>query len=104
MDADAKLQQYLLLGKSAKGRSMCELITKATAEPSLFTFGELLDLPTVQEVRDEAAARELGDLPASTVLAHSYCCRVCSAATRGVCCFPGAAGAVLLWHISRIPA
>jgi hypothetical protein len=60
MDAEAKLQQYLLLGKSAKGRSMCELITKATAEPGLFTFGELLDLPTVQEVR--ASARLLGDL------------------------------------------
>lgn len=56
MDADAKLQQFLLLGKSAKGRSMCELITKATAEPGLFTFGELLDLPTVQEVCKEGAA------------------------------------------------
>ncbi|KAF6263762.1 hypothetical protein COO60DRAFT_1488339 [Scenedesmus sp. NREL 46B-D3] len=56
MDAEAKLQQYLLLGKSAKGRSICELITKATAEPSLFTFGELLDLPSVQELQGEFAA------------------------------------------------
>jgi COP9 signalosome complex subunit 7 len=50
MDSDAKLQQYLLLGKSAKGRTLCELILKATAEPGLFSFGELLDLPSVQEV------------------------------------------------------
>ncbi|WIA42053.1 hypothetical protein OEZ86_009341 [Tetradesmus obliquus] len=56
MDTEAKLQQYLLLGKSAKGRSMCELITKATAEPGLFTFGELLDLPNVQELQAEFAA------------------------------------------------
>lgn len=61
MDAEAKLQQYLLLGKSAKGRSICELIAKATAEPGLFTFGELLDLPSVQEVRNEAAGARGGD-------------------------------------------
>ncbi len=52
MDGEAKLQQYLLLGKSAKGRALVELINTATAEPGLFAFGELLALPSVQEVNN----------------------------------------------------
>lgn len=48
----SKIQQFLLLGKSTRGgRAVAELINSATAEPGLFTFGELLDLPAVQEVR-----------------------------------------------------
>lgn len=43
-------QQFLILGKSARGRALCELINRATAEPGIFTFGELLCLPNVQEV------------------------------------------------------
>eukprot|EP00879_Flechtneria_rotunda_P033521 GHRR01037136.1.p1 GENE.GHRR01037136.1~~GHRR01037136.1.p1 ORF type:complete len:168 (+),score=22.75 GHRR01037136.1:171-674(+) len=64
MDGDIKLQQYLLLGKTAKGRSMCELITKATAEPGLFAFGELLDLPNIQELQsgEYAAYKSLLEL------------------------------------------
>lgn len=50
MADDAKIQQYLLLAKSARGRALCELINKATAEPGLFAFGELLDTPAVNEV------------------------------------------------------
>lgn len=43
-------QQFLILGKSARGRALAELINRATAEPGIFTFGELLSLPNVQEV------------------------------------------------------
>lgn len=43
MDANDKLQSFLLLAKGAKGRAICDLIVKATAEPSLYHFGELLD-------------------------------------------------------------
>lgn len=43
-------QQFLILAKSTRGRALCELISKATAEPGIFTFGELLSLPNVQEV------------------------------------------------------
>jgi hypothetical protein len=43
-------QQFLILGKSARGRALAELINRATAEPGIFTFGELLNLPNVQEV------------------------------------------------------
>ena len=43
-------QEFLILGKSAKGRALCELISRATAEPGIHTFGELLCLPNVQDV------------------------------------------------------
>jgi COP9 signalosome complex subunit 7 len=46
----AKKEQFLLLAKNAKGLALVDLITKATAEPGLFTFGEILSLPGVQEV------------------------------------------------------
>eukprot|EP00877_Chromochloris_zofingiensis_P010675 jgi/Chrzof1/5861/Cz16g18140.t1 len=49
MESDTKIQQYVLLGKSARGKSIAELITRALAEPGLFGFGEILDLPSVQE-------------------------------------------------------
>lgn len=48
-------QQFLILGKSARGRALCELINRATAEPGIFTFGELLSLPNVQEMGGEFA-------------------------------------------------
>jgi hypothetical protein len=50
-DSDTKVQQFLLLAKSVRGRALCELINKATAEPGLFAFGELLDMPNIAEVR-----------------------------------------------------
>ena len=49
--ADTAMQQYLLLAKGGKARTISELISKATSDPSLFAFGELLDLPPVKEVR-----------------------------------------------------
>eukprot|EP00775_Hariotina_reticulata_P005275 gene5275-5510_t len=66
MDSEGKLQQYLLLGKSAKGRTLCELILKATAEPGLFSYGELLDLPSVQEL-------QAGEFAAFRLLLELYC-------------------------------
>ncbi|EFN59423.1 hypothetical protein CHLNCDRAFT_137951 [Chlorella variabilis] len=46
----AKVEQFLLLAKSAKGLALVDLITKCTSEPGLFTFGEILSLPGVQEL------------------------------------------------------
>jgi COP9 signalosome complex subunit 7 len=43
--ADAKLQALLLLARSARGAAMADLIARATAEPGLHAFGELLALP-----------------------------------------------------------
>lgn len=49
-DNNAKSEQFTLLAKSARGLALVDLIAKATAEPGLFSFGELLSLPSVQEV------------------------------------------------------
>lgn len=51
MDNGAKVEQFVLLAKNARGLALVDLIGKATAEPGLFTFGEILSLPGVQEVR-----------------------------------------------------
>ena len=45
------LQQFCLLAKSAKGPACASLISQALEHPSVFVFGELLDMPNVQEVR-----------------------------------------------------
>ena len=52
--ADA-LQSFLALAKGARGRAAAAVIGDATAAPGLFAFGELLDVPSVKEVRGSAA-------------------------------------------------
>lgn len=54
MDQDAKIQSYALLAKGLKGRAVVEVITRASSDPAVFGFGELLDLPSVREVRRAA--------------------------------------------------
>ena len=44
------LEQFVLLAKSAKGAAVVALITQALEAPGVFVFGELLDMPNVQEV------------------------------------------------------
>lgn len=51
MDGDAKIQQYVLLAKGVRGRGAADLITKATADPAVFGFGELLDIPSIKELQ-----------------------------------------------------
>lgn len=55
MDGEAKLQSFLLLAKSARGHAVVDLLSKAEAEPGIFAYGELLDMPNVAEVRQPAA-------------------------------------------------
>ena len=50
MDNNGKLEQFLLLGKNARGNGAADLIHKATAEPGVFAFSELTELPGVKEV------------------------------------------------------
>lgn len=50
MDSGSKLEGYLLLAKGARGLALADLIQKVTAEPGIFTFGELLDVSSVKEV------------------------------------------------------
>ena len=52
MEGAAKLEQYLLLAKGARGRAVADLILKVTAEPGVYAFGELLDVPSVKEVSE----------------------------------------------------
>lgn len=44
------LEQFVLLAKSAKGAAVVALITQALEAPGVYVFGELLDMPNVQEV------------------------------------------------------
>ena len=50
MDQAAKLEPFLLLAKNAKGKSAAEVINKATEEPGIYGFGELLDVNGIKEV------------------------------------------------------
>lgn len=53
MEVEAKqcdiLEQFVLLAKSARGRSLVQLIETATSDPNLFAFGELLEAPHIKE-------------------------------------------------------
>lgn len=55
------LEQFCLLAKSTRGRGTAELVSQATAEPGLFAFGELLDVPQIKELQgtEHAHAWEL---------------------------------------------
>eukprot|EP00951_Prasinocladus_malaysianus_P006113 scaffold43318_cov29-Prasinocladus_malaysianus.AAC.1 len=44
-----KIEQYCLLAKGVKGRALLDLIAKATAEPGLFHFGELMDVESIRQ-------------------------------------------------------
>lgn len=49
--SSAKLEPFLLMSKSAKGAAAAKLIQDVTTAPGLFVFAELLDLPSIQDVR-----------------------------------------------------
>ena len=55
MDSESKLEQYLLLSKGARGPALAKLIESVTAEAGIFSFGALLDVPSVREVRSCSA-------------------------------------------------
>ncbi|KAK7047216.1 hypothetical protein VNI00_006882 [Paramarasmius palmivorus] len=46
----AKLEPFLLMGKTMKGAAAAKLIQDATAAPGVFVFSELLELPSIQEL------------------------------------------------------
>jgi len=46
----AKLEPFLLMGKSARGAAAAKLIQDATSAPGVFVFAELLELPSIQEL------------------------------------------------------
>lgn len=44
------LEQFVLLAKTAKGAGAVELIKQALDAQGVYVFGELLDMPHIQEV------------------------------------------------------
>lgn len=52
-------EQFVLLAKSAKGPAVVELIKQVLAAPGVYVFGELLAMPTVQELTTGASASYL---------------------------------------------
>jgi len=50
VNQQALLEQYLLLAKGAKGAAAVELIKQVLEAPGIYVFGELLDMPNIQEL------------------------------------------------------
>jgi hypothetical protein len=50
MDQAAKLEPFLLLSKNARGMAAADVVQKATSEPGIFAFGELMDVPGINQV------------------------------------------------------
>ncbi|GAX77021.1 hypothetical protein CEUSTIGMA_g4468.t1 [Chlamydomonas eustigma] len=50
MDEESKLHQFVLLAKGIRGRGLVDLILKATSDPIIFSYGELLDVPSVSDL------------------------------------------------------
>ena len=44
------LEQFVLLAKTAKGAAAVGLIKQVLEAPGVYVFGELLDMPNIQEV------------------------------------------------------
>ncbi|XP_013920157.1 PREDICTED: COP9 signalosome complex subunit 7a isoform X2 [Thamnophis sirtalis] len=55
-------EQFLLLARSAHGAALASLIHQVLEAPGIYVFGELLDMPNVQEL----AETEAGNLPPLT--------------------------------------
>jgi COP9 signalosome complex subunit 7 len=51
LTSGAKLEPFLLMAKSARGAAAAKLASDACATPGVFVFGELLDAPSIQDVR-----------------------------------------------------
>ncbi|KAM9317276.1 COP9 signalosome complex subunit 7b [Gastrophryne carolinensis] len=65
------LEQFILLAKGTKGSALPALINQVLEAPGVYVFGELLDLPTVQEVRNnwmKCSYKTLADSPHSGYL------------------------------------
>lgn len=44
------LEQFILLAKSARGAATIKLIDQVLESPGIYVFGELLQMPNIQEV------------------------------------------------------
>lgn len=46
------LEQFILLAKSARGAAIVQLINQVLETPGIYVFGELLQMPNIQELED----------------------------------------------------
>lgn len=69
--AASKLEPFVLMSKSTKGAAAAKLIADATGAPGIFVFGELLEMPNIQEVC------KLPELPGMLVICETVCGGVC---------------------------
>jgi len=51
MSSNSAMEQFILLSKTTKGAAAVELIRQALEVPGIYVFGELLEMPNIQEVR-----------------------------------------------------
>lgn len=66
------IEEVLLLAKGARGKSLCDLIVKATSDPGIYEFGELVELPAAKEVSFPALfSRVLLRTPAIMTYVHA---------------------------------
>ena len=81
--SDAKLEEYCLVAKGSKGRTVADIIQRATSDPVLFAFGELLSLASVQQVFRLSVGIAAGTpLLAPAVQSHGLLARSCPAPIR----------------------
>jgi len=50
------LEQFVLLAKNAKGAAALELVKQALEAPGVYVFGELLDMPNIQDLEHSTNA------------------------------------------------
>ena len=53
MPPPPELVPFLALAKGSRGRAAADVVAKAIEAPAVHVFGELLDVPSVKEVRKE---------------------------------------------------
>ncbi|PIK58227.1 putative COP9 signalosome complex subunit 7b-like [Apostichopus japonicus] len=56
------LEQYVLLAKGTKGAAAVGLIKQVLEAPGVYVFGELLEMPNIQELSDGASSQYLDAL------------------------------------------
>ena len=85
--------------QGTRGLATAKVVQQATEEPSIFVFGELLDLPQLQEVRQRL--QRLGS-PQGVAWPELSLSGAVHAEVRGHSRRAGTAAAVCIWHVARV--
>ena len=96
--SDAKLEEYCLVAKGSKGRTVADVIQRATSDPVLFAFGELLSLPSVQQVKH---LRVLGNYKSGNDCSIHTVCLLTAARHRSSFQFQNTT-AICLWDLGYL--